>query len=213
MDFDELQSAIADLLDRDDIEAKTIQLWISLCEADMRRSIRHWRMEVRSRVESTEQYLSLPPGWLETIRLLVRDTQEPLQILSRQAMQENRERMYSKPDTPQFYRHATDRLELYPEPAEPVEIEMEYYAAVPTLGNDDYNTGAITTTNWILESHPDAYLYGTALHSAPWLVEDERLATWSSLYQTALARINGESDRAEMSSSSPRIKNFGLSNA
>ena len=45
--YAELQSSIADFLDRDDLTS-VIPTFISLAEADMNRQIRHWRQEKRA---------------------------------------------------------------------------------------------------------------------------------------------------------------------
>lgn len=41
------------------------------------------------------------------------------------------------------------------------------------------------TTNWLLEAHPDVYLYGTLFESAPYLVDDERVPMWGELAKAA----------------------------
>lgn len=54
-------------------------------------------------------------------------------------------------------------------------------------------------TNGILRLHPSVYLYGSLLHSAPWLQHDDRLQVWQGLYADALKRMNKEMERAQMS--------------
>lgn len=54
-------------------------------------------------------------------------------------------------------------------------------------------------TNGILRLHPSVYLYGSLLHTAPWLQHDDRLPVWQSLYDAALKRMNKEMERAQMS--------------
>ena len=53
--------------------------------------------------------------------------------------------------------------------------------------------------NAILRLHPSVYLYGSLLHSAPWLQHDDRIGVWENLYTTALKRMNREMERAQSS--------------
>ncbi len=50
--------------------------------------------------------------------------------------------------------------------------------------------GVETTTNYVLDNHPDVYFYGSLLHSAPYLDDDQRIATWERYYYAAVERIN-----------------------
>jgi len=63
-----------------------------------------------------------------------------------------------------------------------------------------------TTTNWLLEYYPDAYLYGSLVHSAPYLKEDARLQTWAALYQSAVDAINNESESSKFGGSGRKLK-------
>ena len=42
------------------------------------------------------------------------------------------------------------------------------------------------SSNWVLATHPDVYLYGTLVQSAPYLMDDARLSVWGGLFTTAL---------------------------
>jgi len=48
-------------------------------------------------------------------------------------------------------------------------------------------------------------LYGSLIHSAPFLGEDARMQTWAALYQSAIDAINMESDKAKSSGSGRRL--------
>lgn len=48
-----------------------------------------------------------------------------------------------------------------------------------------------TDPNWLLTAHPDVYLYGTLVESAPYLKDDARVAVWEQRYQDAVAGIAG----------------------
>ncbi len=50
--------------------------------------------------------------------------------------------------------------------------------------------------NWVLANHPDAYLYGALLQSAPWLGRDDRVPLWAQAFADVLSDI-AENDKTE----------------
>jgi hypothetical protein len=88
---------------------------------------------------------------------------------------------------------------VYPTPDTTYTVEMVYYSKIVPLDN-------INTSNWLLTYFPDAYLYGTLMHSAPYLGEDARMQVWSALYEKAIDGINADSDKAKFGGSGHRIK-------
>lgn len=49
---------------------------------------------------------------------------------------------------------------------------------------------ASVSVNWLLRSHPDAYLYGALMQAAPFLRDDERIPVWKSFFLDAIDSIN-----------------------
>ena len=76
---------------------------------------------------------------------------------------------------------------------------MLYRASVPALSDS-------VTTNWLLTSAPDAYLYGALLQAAPYLSDDNRIGVWGSLYENAITELNADSDKAKHGGSGQRMK-------
>lgn len=58
-----------------------------------------------------------------------------------------------------------------------------FYRGIPKLGPDD------NSTNKILQQWPNLYLYGSLQHTAPYLEEDVRLTTWTSIYNTMVEKV------------------------
>lgn len=50
--------------------------------------------------------------------------------------------------------------------------------------------------NWLLVNYPNLYLYGTLKESAPFLKNDQRIATWDALFQQALSRLEDKEARS-----------------
>lgn len=50
--------------------------------------------------------------------------------------------------------------------------------------------------NWLMQKAPDVYLYGCLLESAPFLLDDGRLAVWQQLYDRGLISLLAQDSRA-----------------
>jgi hypothetical protein len=61
-------------------------------------------------------------------------------------------------------------------------IQILYYAQ-PTF------ISSTTSSNLFLAYYPDALLYATLAEAEPYLINDARIATWSALYDRAIANI------------------------
>ena len=203
--YSNLQTTIADFLNRDDLTA-VIPTFIQLAEAQMNRDLRHWRMEVRASGQQSagDAYMQIPSDWIETIRFHITDGgTSPLDLMSRKAIEDKRAGNENMSGTPRYYTHADSQFELYPTPNEQTNTELLYFAKIPSLS-------ASNTTNWLLEDAPDVYLYGALLHSAPYLAEDERVGVWAQLYGASVQRLNDSSDDARMSGSGLTLKIRGM---
>lgn len=199
--FAELKSNIADFLNRDDLTS-VIPTFISLAEAQINRDLRHWKMKTRLSFVIDSEYEDLPDDWLETVSLNA-GNKYPLKLASRETIADKRMGSEDTSGIPQFYSHVADQFEIYPTPNDTYTGDLLYYKKVPALSDSN-------TTNWLLSDSPDVYLYGALLHSAPYLQEDGRAATWAQLYGAAMQKLNLSSETATMSGSGLVMKNRGL---
>ncbi len=198
-----LKTAIADFLNRDDLTA-VIPDFITLAEAQIYRDIRHYEMENRATAQLDSQYLARPTDWLETIRIhLTTSGTRNLQLLSGASMADKRQGVENATGEPKFYRHAERAFEVFPTPDGTYNVEILYYQKIPALSDTN-------TSNWLLSEAPDVYLYGSLLHSSPYLAEDGRVAVWAQLYSAAVSKVNGAGDAASMSGSGLTMKVRGL---
>lgn len=186
--YAELQTEVADFLNRDDLTA-VIPTFIQLAEANLNRAVKHWRQEQRSEALIDDRFLTLPADWLQTIRVTVDEAgYGPLQLISRDDMHAMRQRNLDTAGTPCYYAHVAGELELYPTPASEVSITLLYQQQIPDL--------ATNSTNWLLDIAPDLYLYATLLETAIYLRDDSRIAAYSSIFGTKLEMLNMQSKRA-----------------
>lgn len=202
--YTELKSAIADFLNRDDLTA-TVPTFIALAEAQIARDVRHWRMEQRSSGQQSagDEYAQIPADWIETIRFAVTGTDPvELKLVSRADIGDMTAAKEDLSGKTRFYSHAAQQFQLYPIPGEDMDVELLYYAKIPDLATND--------TNWLLSEAPDVYLYGSLIHSAPYLQDDARMASWAQLYSAAVSRLNDVSEKARYSGSGLKMKIRGF---
>jgi len=195
--YSELQSAIQDFLNRDDL-ASVVPTFISLAEARINRDLRHFNMVKRSTAAADTRYSTPPGDWLETVRLHITDNPpSDLELISQNDMAQMREQG-PQSGRPRFYAMTAGEIEFLPTPDQSYTSELVYFAEIPALSDGN-------TENWLLRKYPDIYLYGALVHSAPYLDEDARAQTWAALYQSAVDAANMESEKARFSGTGLRM--------
>lgn len=194
--------AVADTLGRTDIDDAIVR-FIGLAEAQISRELRHYNMQKRVSAVATDRFLPRPGDWIETIRMHVASSNtEPLQLISRDDMMDKRAKYNDQTGTPRFYCHVESGFELFPTPSADTDIELLYYASIDRLvGND--------ATNWLLDRHPDVYLYGALTHALEY-VDDSLAKQWQVMFVDAVKRVQLESDKSMMSGVSLRKKVRGM---
>jgi hypothetical protein len=192
--YSTLKSTIADYLNRADLTSQ-IETFIQLAEADMNSRLRCREQIVRARTTSDAEFVDLPSNWLEAINIHIVGGQQPLRYITLdEADIVNKEQVYT---APHFYSLMNGAIEIIPDPAADIEIEMIYYSKITALSD-------VNTTNWLLTKSPDVYLYGALTHAAPFLMDDQRMPVFSQIY---LARVQALQDESQKSlhSGSPLI--------
>lgn len=125
------------------------------------------------------------------MRLVTIRGQKPLVAV---ALNEYRsEKITNTSTTPRVYCVSGMQLMIWPEPAEDDIIDIDYYVKVPALSSNK-------ASNVFSTKHPDALLYAALLEATPYIVEDERLTTWSTFYNNIREAINVTADRANKGS-------------
>lgn len=196
--FDELKADIADFLNRDDLDT-VIPKFIKLAEADMNRKLRHWRMERRSNATVDSRHTALPQDFIDAVRLQITSPGgvQRLELISNSELMDKRA-VSDIAGKPRFYVINDGAIEMYPTPDQDYTLEIVYISSLPDLETN--------STNWLLTYHPDCYLYGALLHSAPYLQEDPRTQTWAALYKNTVDGINLEDDKAKTSGAGHRMR-------
>lgn len=202
--YAELKTSIGDWLNRSDLTA-TIPDFITLAEAQIERTLRTRQMIVRDDLTITAEYSSIPSDYLESksLKLTSTNPQTPLSFLTIDAMDEQAS-SYTASGKPRFFAVVGDQFRIKPTPDGTYTAELTYYAKLTKLSNS-------VTTNWLLTSSPDIYLYGGLLQAAPYLQDDARIQVWATLYERALKDLQVADDRGSNSGGNllVRAKTFG----
>ena len=206
--YDTLKSSIADFLNRSDL-TNVIPTFIDLAEAQINRDIRHWKMERRVTLTATDGLVTLPSDWVGTIEVdhinsTTNAFKRHLELLSDGEFSDRRYNTNEAAGDPIGFRHAVGKIEIFPRSGTP-KVELRYMAKVEVL-----STLNNQSANFILHDHPDVYLYGSLLHSSPYLVDDQRMAVWAQLYGAAVQRVNQESEKTKVSASTLTMRNKGM---
>lgn len=194
--YDELKAAVANWLNRDDLTA-TIPDFISLAESRIARRLRVAEMEKTMTAYLTSGAVALPPDFEEARRIhssAAGAYATALQPLS--PSQAGDRYPTSQSGVPIHYTITGNTLSTYPNGGSG-QVTMTYYARPPAL--------AAYGTNWLLAKAPDVYLYGALLEAAPFLGDDQRTATWASLFDRACDALQSADQRTRYSSSVSRF--------
>jgi hypothetical protein len=200
--YAQLQTAGANWLDRTDLTAR-IPEFIELAEANFNRVIRQPDMVAKDDAFSlASQYTTLPTDTLEITRIVV-DVSPPitLEYLTPEEISERRSVLNST-GRPLYFTvigGSTGQLEVLPSPDSTYTSSIVYYTKIPALTDS-------ATTNWLLSSHPDIYLYGLLVEAEPYLKNDERLPVWASQLDKSLAELRLQGQRKLHSGSSLRMR-------
>ena len=193
--YTELQASVADFLNRGDLTS-VIPDFITMTESEFNRLLRVSNMSIRTRAPLDSQYVKLPAGFLGMRNIdLLTDPVTPMTYKNLQNLDIHRSN--DSTGKPLYYSIMQDNIEFAPVPDSEYTLEIVYYQKIPPLSDN--------TTNWLLEEHPDAYLYGALMHSAPYLQADERVGLWAAKYNQIIQQIISSDEKAKFSGSTPSV--------
>ena len=197
--YTELQTAVANWLDRDDLTAR-IPEFIALTEARFNRLLRIRSMETeadQATVAGTRSY-SLPTDYrqMRTVHL----TTSPITAMS-YITPEIMDRIWagSTQGKPLSYTIKGNNIYVGPSPDVVYTIRFLYYKKFSSLST-------LSPTNSILTDAPDVYLYGCLLEAEPFLQNDARVQLWATAFQQAITDIQ-EQDEKDRHSGELRVLN------
>lgn len=212
--YEDLQSAVIEYLarDQDTTLIARIPTFIQLFEAKMNRELYVRQMEKRATALTDNtlaepQFIALPSDFQSMRRMRITNGAKSnykttLDFKSTVQMDEYRDQIADVADQPTYFSIFGSEIELAPTPDAAYTIEMIYRANLPALASND--------TNWLLTLAPDAYLYGALLESAPYIKEDNRIATWALGYKAAVDGLNSLGSMSTFNAGPLQVRASGL---
>tara|TARA_R100001244_G_scaffold109885_1_gene81290 strand:+ start:283 stop:924 length:642 start_codon:yes stop_codon:yes gene_type:complete len=205
--YAELQTAVANWLDRDDLTDR-IPEFITLAEAKMNRVLRISLMENISTAISTvggQRDYSLPAGFTGMKEFhLNTDPLTPLSYLTPEMM--SRLWAGSTSGKPRaftlFSDGGTRKIKLGPAPDAVYTTSMLYLKKIDNLS-------VANPTETMLTENPDIYLYGALLEAEPFLMNDGRVQLWAGLLQKVAQDLQDRDNFDRHSGSELRVINTG----
>ena len=198
--YSELQTAVANWLDRDDLSAR-IPEFISLAEARFNRLLRLRSMESKQTASTVggQRNYNLPASYIQMRNFQLNTS--PLTTLS-YVTPEIYDRVWggSTGGIPKFYTIVADEISLGPIPGSVLTMEMLFYRRFDNLS-------ASTTTNWLLTYAPDIYLYASMLEAEPFIMNDERVPLWATALERAITDMQEQDNKDRHSGSALRVMN------
>jgi hypothetical protein len=190
--YSDLKTSVANYLGRSDLTS-VIPDFISFAELRIGRELRTRQMLELTTIATTggDSTVSLPNDFLEIKDLNIQgNPRTPLTYLSPSAF--SRDARADESGKPFYYTILESEISLAPKPDTVYTIEILYYAKPTVLS-------AGNASNVFLVNYPDALLYASLLEAEPYLINDARSQTWSTLYDRAIQNISNADQNSEYS--------------
>lgn len=199
-----LQASIADFLNRADLTA-AIPDFIAMAEAQMARRLLQdgpvRRMMARTDATIDSEFAAVPGDFMGARSIyLVEDRTTPLQFCLPEQINDKKRVNTDLTGCPKFFSVVGGEFQFFPAPVASYAAELTYWQRIPSLA-------ANPSGNWLLTLHPDAYLFGALLQSAPYLKDDARLAMWAQAFATVMSDIV-QADKIERSSTNLAVNDL-----
>lgn len=186
-----LKASIADFLNRGDLSAVIVD-FVVLAEVQMMRRFaaaagaglpvpRRLLIRADATIETGSEFVAVPERFMGPRSFILR-TQPvtELDYLSPETfLAAKRTLIFDAGDAPRYYTVIGGEFQILPAPGSDYEAELAFFQAPAPLSDS-------VTSNWMLQNHPDVYLYGALTQSAPYLEHDERVSVWGALFTQAI---------------------------
>lgn len=190
--YSTLKTAISTYMHRSDLAGSSIDdEAIDGFEAKISRRIKVRGMETSATgtfVANTAT-ISLPTGFNEIRSLTYAPATGSVRKLEYITPEQADAFEYASSAPPQWYTFVGGLIRLYPTPDAAYDYTIKYYRTIVPLDSTN-------TTNFLLTSHPDVYLYGALVEACLYTGDDPRLMAWKQSLEEAIQELI-RSDRRE----------------
>ncbi|MEE8608893.1 MAG: hypothetical protein V3S55_14910 [Nitrospiraceae bacterium] len=197
--YQELQDHIADTLIRTDL-ATPITTFIQMAESVFKRDRRARKLSDRGTFSVSADGSTLPSDF-HSMESWYHDGPTfygPIEIVNADMIGQLKGREFGGQTGAPAHAAIIDGTARYaPEPNDTFLTKMVYWRKVDPLTTNN-------STNWLLDDHPDIYIYGSLVHTAPYLKDDPRLQVWSALLEKGLEELDRATEDEMFSGSMKR---------
>jgi hypothetical protein len=183
-DYDTLQTEVADWLNRGDLDEQ-IPGFIQLGEQTLRRKVRGAYTETG--ILALDDGLVQLPSDVGTVEQVLLESSGRVYPLTQVPLAELLIKRGSTTGRPGYYAIVQDDIWLGPAPDQTYTATVVYepWLALSTT----------QTTNWLLDTAPDAYLFAALLAASPFLKDDARAPMWSAGLDQIILDIQRRTER------------------
>lgn len=195
--YAELVTAVENWLDDDTLTARIPEM-IALAEAEFNRRLNTIEMEARAFTTATGEYVTLPDDWSNIRAVYLTDADYVR--LEQMSLPELRAAYAGRwTGQPANYALVDDQLVLGPIPDSSRSIEILYTQKIPSLSVSN-------TTNWLLDSHPDLYLFATLQQAEFFNWDDRRVTLVNARVEAIMGQITKDGTARRAGSSPIRMR-------
>jgi hypothetical protein len=190
-DYTTLQATIANYLARSDLTA-TIPEFIRLAEDRLARDLRIRPMlkVVTTTTTASDGTVEIPADFLAMKDLHI-SSSNPIQTVTFQSTSNFfRNTRATASGLPVFYTALGQEFRFAPIPDAAYTLQMLYYY------KPAYMSSTVSSNLWLANT-PDLLLYASLGEAEPFLMNDERLATWSAMYDRGVNALTKSDDEGE----------------
>ena len=193
--YTNLKAAIANYLARTDLTTE-IHDFIDIFEAEFNRRLKTQEMRLTTTVttSSTTTFVNLPADFRKLVNISFQSDPRDITFSTEKLLKIQKSGAASQARRPQVVALASGsssgaplRLQFGPNPDTAYAFDVDYYASLPALSSS-------TTTNWLLNDQPAAYLYGSLKHARLFIKDTESRAEIQAEYDRLLVDMAIESE-------------------
>lgn len=179
-----LKASVADWVNRADLTSQ-VPDFIALAEAQISRRLLkdgpvREMMGKNDAYTVAAEYVAVPSDFMGVRALYLSGNYLPLEVVDPEEIVLRKTLYPSQSGDPQIYAIVGTNIRFWPWNAGTFTASLIYWQRIPALT-------AINTSNWLLTSDPDIYLFGALTASAPFLKDDDRVAVWGGLFTAGIA--------------------------
>lgn len=181
-DYASLKANVADFLNRSDLTT-AISTFVQLAERKFMRDRRYRKLTALSASIADDSYDM--PSDFHSVESWYHDGSTyfgPILVVGAEQLG-HLKAQYGQTGVPAYAAVVDGVARFAPEPDDTYATEMMYWR-IPTALSDS------NTTNWLLTSHPDIYLYGALLEAEPYLKNDARIMVWRDALERAAEELH-----------------------